>query len=269
MKRALISIVTVLGLLGSGLTSFANSPETVRQSITAGDFAGAFTQAEALETADGYALAAESLLSEIMLGLAEKNKKQAKRARKLAEAALEIDPGHQNARLQYVAADGFVGRETGDVSAWMNKLPQKTEAAINAYRADFPNDARGDALLGAWHLTVARKAGIGRAKKWFGANVEDGRKYCQSALAAQPGDVVIAVNYTFSLLALEDEDFSDIEAARQILVAVSTLKPADHLGQVLKDYAAEALGEIEDRERVRRYTEMFLEGKVPEFPAEN
>jgi len=77
---------------------------------------------------------------------------------------------------------------------------------------------------------------------------------------------VSSLNYAFSLLALEDEDFSDIEEVRQVLQAVSTLNPEDHLGRVLKDYAAEALGEIEDRERVR---ELFLEGKVPEFAAEN
>ena len=268
MKRALISIVTVLSVFGAGLMSFANSPETIRQSITVGDFAAAFTQAETLETAEGYALAAESLLSEIMLGLAEKNKKQAKRARNFAQAALDLDPSNQAARLQYAVADGFVGREAGDVSAWMKKLPQKAEAIIKAYRSDYPNDARGEALLGAWHLTVARKAGNERAKKWFGANIADGRKLSQSALAAQPDDIVIAVNYAFSLLALKDEDFSDIEEARQVLLAVSALNPEDHLGRVLKDYAVKALGEIEDRERVRDYAEFFLEGKVPEFTQE-
>jgi len=268
MKRALISIVTVLSVFGAGLMSFANSPETIRQSITVGDFAAAFTQAETLETAEGYALAAESLLSEIMLGLAEKNKKQAKRARNFAQAALDLDPSNQAARLHYAVADGFVGREAGDVSAWMKKLPQKAEAIIKAYRSDYPNDARGEALHGAWHLTVARKAGKERAKKWFGANIADGRKLSQSALAAQPDDIVIAVNYAFSLLALKDEDFSDIEEARQVLLAVSALNPEDHLGRVLKDYAVKALGEIEDRERVRDYAEFFLEGKVPEFTQE-
>ena len=269
MKRVLISLVTVLTLLGAGLTSFANSPETIRQSITAGDFSTAFVQAEALGTADGYALAAESLLSEIMLGLAEKNKKQAKRARALAQAALDLDPSNQNARLQYAVADGFVGREAGDVSAWMKKLPQKAEAIIKAYRTDYPNDPRGDALLGAWHLTIARKAGNEKAQKWFGANIADGRKLSQFALAARPDDIVVAVNYAFSLLALKDEDFSDIEEARQLLRAISARNPEDHLGRVLKDYAVEALGEIEDRDRVSHYAEMFLEGKVPEFTPEN
>ena len=264
MKRALIFFATLLTFLGSGVASFANSPETIRQSITAGDYAAAFTQAEGLDTAEGYALAAESLLSEIMLGHAEQNKKQAKRARSLAQAALDLDPFNQDARLQYAVADGFVGRATGDVSAWMKKLPQKAEAIINAYRTDYPNDSRGTALLGAWHLTIARKAGQERARKWFGANIADGRALSQSAIAAQPDDIVISVNYAFALLALEPEDFDDREEARQVLTAALSAQPVDYLGQVLKGYASEALAQIDNPDIVPNYAEMFLEGQVPE-----
>ena len=91
----------------------------------------------------------------------------------------------------------------------------------------------------------------------------------QSAIAAQPDDIVIAVNYAFSLMALKDEALSDIEEARQVLLTASTLNPEDHLGRVLKRYAVEALGEIENRERVRTYSEMFLEGEVPQFIADD
>ena len=269
MKRALISTVTALSLFGSGLTAFANSPEAVRAAITAGDFSAAFTQAETLDTAEGYALAAESLLSEIMLGLAEKNKKQAKRARKLAEAALELDPSHQNARLQYAVADGFVARETGDVSAWMKKLPQKTQAIIQAYRTDYPNDPRGDVLLGAWHLAVAGKAGNENAKKWFSANIADGRALYKSARLKRPQDIIIGVNYAFALLGLKDEDFSGTQEAHQILNEVIAARPTDHIGHVLQGYARGALEVIEDRDAARDYAEMFLEGKVPQFSVED
>ena len=139
-----------LGLLASLLISvaaFAQSASEIRSQLTRGEFAGAFAVAEQSETADGQALAAEILLTEIMLGRAKKNKKQAKRARKLALAALEIEPNHQNARLQHAIADGFVTRETGDVSAWMKQLPQKTFKIVQAYRNDFPEDPRGDCLL--------------------------------------------------------------------------------------------------------------------------
>jgi tetratricopeptide (TPR) repeat protein len=257
-------------ILGSVLASvlaasaFAADGSNIRAQMDMGDYAAAYAQADSGLTADGHALAAEILLSEIMLGRAEKNKKQAKRARKRAEAALELDPAHQNARLQYAIADGFVTRETGDVSAWMKKLPQRTLGIVDSYRADFPDDARGDALLGAWHLAIARKAGNKNAEKWFGANIMDGRSLFLAARAQQPDDIVIGVNYAFSLLALDKDDFPDTEEARQILSDMTVLEPRNHMETVLQIYAKEALTRMDDRDVVEDYVGLFLDGKTPE-----
>ncbi|MEP3654380.1 MAG: hypothetical protein ABJO36_05735 [Litorimonas sp.] len=262
MKRLQITLSVLASLLLS-VPSLADGPTDVRQHMINGSFETAFAQAEQLGSADGYALAAESLLSEIMLGQAKKNKKQAKRARKLAEAGLDLDPKNQNARLQYAIAHGFVTRETGDVSAWMKKLPQKTQAVVQAYREDFPQDVRGDALLGAWHLAIARKAGNENAEKWFEASIAQGQSLFQNARTVKPNDIVISVNYAFSLLALKDDDFPDVEEARQILTSVIATEPTDHLGRVLKIYADEALTLIDDRDAVRDYAGMFLDGEKP------
>ena len=268
MAHKRLILIFMVSLLASG-SAFAVGPMDVRLQMAGGDYAAAYAQAEQLDTAEGHALAAEILLSEIMLGQAEKNKKQAKRARKLAEAGLELDPAHQNARLQYAIADGFVTRETGDVSAWMKKLPQKTEAIVQAYRTDFPTDTRGDALLGAWHLAIARKAGNDNAEKWFGATIAQGRDLFQNARQTQPTDIVVGVNYAFSLLALKEDDFPDIQEARQILTIVMVTEPTDHLGRVLQTYAGEALTQIEERDVVRDYVGMFLDGEKPVFEEKN
>ena len=267
--RRLHIITAVLASLTFGGQSFAIGPTEIRAEMDSGSFETAYVQAQGLETADGYALAAEILLSEIMIGEVEKNKKQAKRARKLAKAGLELEPTHQNARLQYAIADGFVTREAGDVSAWMKKLPQKTEAIVQAYRADFPADPRGDALLGAWHLAIARKAGNKNAEKWFGASIAQGQALFQKARVSEPNDIIIGVNYAFGLLALEEDDqdvnFAYAEEARQILTEVMATAPADFLGQVLKTYAGEALAHIDDPEAVRDFTGLFMDGKKPSF----
>jgi len=244
--------------------SFANATSNPRAKLMQGEFAAAYAEAKQTETADSRALASEILLTEIMLGLAKKNKKQAKLARMLAEAALKIDPNHQNARLQFAIADGFVTRETGNVSAWMKKLPQKTHVIVQSYRDDFPDDPRGDALMGAWHLAIARKAGNKNAIKWFDASIAEGRTLFLAARAEQPKDTIIGVNYAFSLLALKEGDFSDTEEARLILTEISRMTPDDHLGKTLKAYGIEALNRIEDRDDVRDYVGRFLDGKVPE-----
>lgn len=258
------SLVVLITLVMSG-AALAADPADIRLKMAAGEYASAYVVAEQLETAEGYALSAEILLSEIMLGQAEKNKKQAKRARKLAEAGLELDPTHQNSRLQYAIADGFVTRETGDVSAWMKKLPQKTQAIVQAYQDDFPADPRGDALLGAWHLAIARKAGNKNAEKWFGASISQGRSLFQTARSSGTNDIVVSVNYAFSLIALQDDDAPDVREAKEILGHVIAAKPEDHLSRILQGYARESLTQIDDREAVKDYAGMFLDGKVPEF----
>lgn len=260
-------IVLIALLLNS--TAWSLEADAIRTKMNEGDYASAYTEAKQLETAEGHALAAEILLSEIMLGLAEKNKKQAKKARKLAEAGLNLDPTHQNSRLQYAIADGFVTRETGDVSAWMKKLPQKTQAIVQAYRDDFPMDPRGDALLGAWHLAIARKAGNKNAEKWFDASIERGRELFGSARATRTQDIVIDVNYAFSLLALKEDDFPESGEAHQILNAVMEIEPTDNLGRVLQHYAGEALAQIDNRDLVRDYAGMFLDGEIPAFEIED
>lgn len=237
--------------------------EPVRQALSIGDYTAAQTQAEQLGTADGFALAAEAILTEVMLGQAESNKKQSKKARELAEAALSLDSAHQNARLQYAIADGFVTRETGDMSAWMKKLPQKTYAIAQAYRTDFPDDPRGDALLGAWHLAVVRKAGDGNARKWFDASVADGVDLFNSALTAAPQDPTIAVNYAFALIALDEEDMPDLGIAKTWLERSVAMPGEDHLTLTMKRYAAEALLRLEDRKVARKYVDDFLDGKNP------
>ena len=263
-------IYTCLGVLAAlifGARAFAAGPMEVRASLADGAFETAYTQAETLGTADGYALAAEILLSEIMIGEVEKNKKQAKRARKLAKAGLELEPANQNARLQYAIADGFVTREASDVSAWMKKLPQKTQAIVQDYRTDFPSDPRGDALLGAWHLAIARKAKDKNAQKWFGASIVQGRELFQKARLAEPDDIIISVNFAFGLLALDSEDqtTAHIEEARQILTKVTETEPTDFLSRVLKGYAEDALPHMDDRDIISDYAGMFMDGERPVF----
>ncbi|WP_427453914.1 hypothetical protein [Litorimonas sp. WD9-15] len=259
------STIVILGLLALPTGAVAANVAEVRRAMAAGDYDAAFTVAETIETAESLALAAESLLSDIMLGTAHKNKKQAKQARELADKALELDAAHQNARLQFTIADGFVTRETGDVSAWMKKLPQKTQAVVQAYRLDYPDDVRGDALMGAWHLAIVRKAGDGNARKWFGANVADGQAFYDKAIAFEPDNAVIGVNYAFAMIALEDEDMPNVSAAWAILEHLSALDQPDHLNRTVMDYGREALTVKADRDAARDYAGMFLDGEKPEL----
>lgn len=255
------SIIILIALGASIAQSHANDIETVQTLIRSGDYAAAHDTAVVIETADALALAAESLARQVMLGEVDKLKKTSKKARKLAQQALEIDPNHQNARLQYVITDGFVARLTGDVSAWMKKLPQKSFVQIETYRANFPDDPRGDALLAAWHMAVLRKAGPGNAEKWFEASLSEGQRFYGLALEASPNDPVIALNYAFALVALDEDDFSDFDVVKNLLERVTAMPATDDLNQKVIARAQAALDRFEDKDALKDYAEAFLDGE--------
>jgi tetratricopeptide (TPR) repeat protein len=241
--------------------AYANDIATVQTLIKTGDYAAAHDTAVEIQSAEALALAAESLARQVMLGEVKKLKKTSKKARDLAEAALEIDPTHQNARLQYAITDGFVARLTGDVSAWMKKLPQKSFAKIEAYRADFPDDPRGDALLAAWHLGVIRKAGTSNGAKWFDASLQEGQRLYEGAMLASPDDPVIAMNYAFALIALGEDVYSDWNKVKSLLERVKRMPVTDDLSQKIEDHASAALTLLENKKASRDYAEAFLDGE--------
>jgi hypothetical protein len=238
-------------------TEFLRAQDLMRQ----GQYEQAYNLAESLRTAEGYALAAESLARSVMLGEAKRLKKTSRLAREKALRALELDPSLQNARLQYVVTDGFVARLTGNVSAWMKKLPQKSFEKIENYRADFPDDVRGDALLGAWHLAVVRKAGNENAEDWFGANVREGQRLHQKAFSVTPDDPVVLLNYAFALIALDSDASSHQEDISSLLTHCASLSPRDDLDDKLIAHAKKALELREDPDAMRLYAEGFLDGQ--------
>jgi len=279
LSRFFFSLILVLAFLQTGLASAQTSiapkvvaTDTIETSQTEfqiaqnlmrqGQYEQAQELAESLQTADGYALAAEALARSVMLGEAKKLKKTSKLARRHAQMALELNPSLQNARLQYVVTDGFIARLTGNVSAWMKKLPQKSFEKIEEYRAEFPQDVRGDALLGAWHLAIVRKAGNKNAQDWFGANVSEGRRLYQKSLNVTPDDPVVLLNYAFALIALDSDDFSDRQEVMMLLTQCASLNPVDDLGRKLINHAMRALELREDLDELQAYAEGFLDGEL-------
>jgi len=102
-------ICVILSVMLS-LPAWANSAQDVRALISSGDYVQARTEAQNLKSAEGYALAAESLASQILLGEVDKLNLRSKEARKLSEKALALNPDLYEAKLQYTLTDGFVTR---------------------------------------------------------------------------------------------------------------------------------------------------------------
>jgi len=249
----------IVSLFFIAAPAWANSPDEARALINSGDYKTARTLAENLQTAEGYALAAESMSAQILLGEVKKLNKRSKEARELAEAALALDPAHYNAKLQYALADGFVTRTSGDITAWRKKLPMKTLGKIQDFRTAYPGDAKGLALEGAWHLGVVRKAGVKNGGKWFGASLTEGERLYAEARRQVPNDILIETNYAMALLVLDVEKYGP--QVKPILERVATLPAPDDLYKKVQMKAATVLAVYEDGERARKLAGRFLDGK--------
>lgn len=238
---------------------WANSAAEVRGLIAAGDYETARVTAENLQTAEGYALAAESLSAQILLGEVSKLNKHSKQARELSEKALALNPAHYNARLQYALSDGFVTRTSGDITAWRKKLPSKTLAIIQDFRAAYPDDPKGLALEGAWHLGVIRKTGEKNGGKWFGASLAEGERLYGQARAAAPNDVVIETNYAMALLVLDADKYGP--QMKPILEGVAAMPATDDLYKKVQSKAAMVLSHYGDDKKVKKLAGRFIDGK--------
>jgi len=239
--------------------AWANSPDEARALIVSGDYVAARQMAESLETAEGYALAAESLSAQILLGEVDKLNRRAKEARELSEKALSLDPSFYDAKLQYALADGFVTRTSGNLTAWRKKLPMKTLGKIQDFRTAHPDDAKGLALEGAWHLGVLRKAGQKNGSKWFGASLDEGQRLYAQARAKTPNDIVIETNYAMALLVLDPETYGP--QVKPILEAVATMPAGDDLYRKVQDKAAMILATYGDDKKVKKLAGRFLDGE--------
>lgn len=257
MKLALKIYVALIFIpLIWAISATANTD--IRLQIHQGEYEQAYQAASNLETADGLALAAESLNAQILLGEIPKLNKAAKKARDYAQHALDLDPEHYNARLQYVLADGFVTRTSSDFKAWRKKLPQKTLRVVLEFDNDYPNDPRAKALLAAWHLGVIRKAGIKNGEKWFGASLEEGKRLYSKAKALAPDDILIAANCYVSLHVL-NLGFDD-EYKRKQLETILALPAKSHIDKAVKQRMQDMLDILGDRKAEKKLAERFLDG---------
>jgi len=205
MKIFTAIIVSCILWVFAGSTAFSDTLREARVSLDAGRYDLAIAQGTMLGTADGLVLAAEALNAQLFLGLAERKTKTAKKAMKLAEAALVLDPNTKDAHLQYAIAYGFYGRHVSSFTAWRKNVPKKIRDAIGEAALSAPNDLRIEALKGAWHLNLLYKASGFDVEKRYGANQALGIAHFETALASNPNDIIIGSTYIMLTYVLEPQ----------------------------------------------------------------
>ncbi len=207
-------------------SAFSAPLHEARALLENGQFDQAISLARADGTPQGLVLASETLSTKVMLGYTDNANDNAQLAREWAEEAKDIMPGSQEAMVQYALAYGIEARTSSTFRAWRKKLPQKSREIIDTYRAAYPDDPRGDALLGGWHLGIVLKAGEKNGAKWYDADTQTGLQFYEAALENSSHDILIVSNFVITLLALDNELYAQRASALIENINAATAKNA-------------------------------------------
>ena len=256
MWQLLIGVFIVLGG-----TAFAESVELdsyndAQQLFIAGDYDEAQDLAESLGTSEAYLLASEALAAKVILGYYDKPNDPSKRARKLAKKAIELDPDNLDAQFHQVVTFGLETQSTGVLKAWRKKMPTRMRAEIEALQVLAPDDPRGHALLGAWHLGIVNKVGKRNAYSWYKASPDMGTALYETALELAEDDIVITSNYAASKILLGEPD-----AARELLSSVVNMTSKHAAEAEIQKRMTQMLALYDDPKALERAAKLFLNNK--------
>lgn len=242
------------------MTAQAASLDEARQHYIEGRYEQALSSTQNLNDVEAYLLASEALSAQILLGQVRKPHKRAREAVRYAEDALKKDPNNMRARLQYALAYGLMTRSSGALKAWRKKYPVKSRDIILALKTDVPDNPRVEALLGAWHLGVVRKAGEKNAQKWYQANVAAGQAAYERALEVSPNDILILSQYAVSLLVVAPATHkAQVSDLLKTAITIEPVMAIDRLVQARMMSILEALSEND--KTARKLAEDFLDSR--------
>ncbi|HVY04203.1 MAG TPA: hypothetical protein VG983_11150 [Caulobacterales bacterium] len=217
------ALTVFLLLLFISAPAWAQAP-SAWAAYESGAYGEAARAGEARGDAEGLALAARARLAEGVIDPRTMTDDELDRAAADAQQAIALDPDAVDARLSLAVALGMKGRRVSLAEAWRRGYAQKGRRLIGEALKRDPDNARAQAMLGAWHLEVIRRAGLTGAM-FLGARVERGVAAFDAARKAAPDDPAIALHYAIALLALDPRKHAG--EARDLLAAAAASTPRD------------------------------------------
>jgi tetratricopeptide (TPR) repeat protein len=229
--------------LGSSMATAA-SLEDARTAYIEGRYLEAASMGEALETSEGFALAADALAIHGYY-IASEDEKQPLFDRAMADAreAVQRDAANPEAHLQSAHAMGRYAQTIGVLEALNAGFAEKIREAIdNALLLD-PEMAPAHISLAAWHAEIVGSAGF-MADFLYGATEEDALLHYETAFKLAPDQKAVNLEYAIGLLILDDEDYAD--RAREMLERAIELPGVDAYDGLVHDRAIEKLADLKN-----------------------
>lgn len=215
-----------LALYGSG--AFADAAETARQD----------------ERAESQALTARALLAEAVTNVPFAERLPIlEAAEAAARRAIAKDDRLVEGHLQLAIALGYIARFQGPLAAQMTGMADEASHVIAHALALEPTNPWALATSGGWHLEIVRRTPVGLGKLLFGASRKAGIAAFETALAADPDNILIRYEYALSLCGLDTNH--DRARAIALLKTVVQSSAPDAFAMVIKARAERLLGLFE------------------------
>jgi tetratricopeptide (TPR) repeat protein len=236
MRRAAraIGLAFMAAILAASALAHPTSAE-LNSKFTRGDYMEAAKEAEAAAGADDLAFAARALLAHCMTGTEEPDAGIVDRASKDAEAALKIDPRHEEGQLQLAIALSLKSRRMDVLDAWSKGYGDKGRRLANQVLKDDPRNFYAHGFLAVWNVEVRRRGGSFGAGM-MGASLKSAREHYEKARSLAPDDVGIHWQFGRALAALDAEKYGN-EAAKALARAMAA-NVGDHIETVMQERAA-------------------------------
>ena len=237
------------GLLVLVVLAFQSTPatadlESAKTLYVRGAFEAAASTAAALETANGYALAAQALLvNALFLKEGGPRLEALRQAHDLAKAGLEIDPDHIDSHLQAAGALGLQARVKNS-----GQLARDARVHLRSILELDGDHALALAALGGWHGEVLQRVGRILGKIFYGASRKSVLENFDRAIRLRPDLPSLRVGYAKALLSFPSRYRPQ---AATLLKEALALSPPDKLEAMSQVYGRLILESLETNDKKR------------------
>jgi len=255
MLRA-IALVVVFAIVPAHA---AENPAALA-SFTKGDYLAAAKTAADAGGAANLALAARSTLADASLRETP-CLECLQNAEALARRAIAADPNNMEGHIHLAVALGYQARIIGPLRARFARFPEQAKAEIETALRLAPNSHWALSAAGGFNIEVVRSGGRLLGGFLYGASFEAGVSYFQRAIAADPENPLIKLQYALALTSyVFDARRAEIAA---VLDSCARAKPGNLYEQAMKERAGRLLALLNENKRTEY---LVLARKYQGFP---
>lgn len=120
-------------------------------------------------------------------------------AEALARKAIAVDPNNMEGHIHLAVSLGYQARIIGPIRARFARFPEQAKQEIETALRLAPNNHWALSAAGGFNIEVVRAGGRFLANLIYGATFEDGVSYFHKAIAADPENPLIKLQYALSL----------------------------------------------------------------------